>query len=118
MEHITSDPSQKTTLKGAEWNSLFTAFWVWDIGAHVDYAKTWVYWLQSFKQWADFKNEQGQHSLVNPCHAPGRFDVSVMPLPGDNMGAAVLSDWDWAEFVQFSRKTDRIEHSNLIPAGR
>lgn len=39
MENITSDHSQKTTLKGVQWNSLFTIFLVWNIGAHVEYAK-------------------------------------------------------------------------------
>lgn len=39
MECITSDRSQKTTLKEVQWNSLFTIFLVWNIGAHVEYAK-------------------------------------------------------------------------------
>lgn len=42
----------------------------------------WAYSLQRFKQWADLKTGQVQlPSLVNPCHAPGRFDATVVPAP-------------------------------------
>lgn len=78
MEYITSDHSQKTTIKGVQWNSLIAVFG-FETLVHMWNMLRWAYLLQRFKQWADLKTEQVQmHSLVNPYHGPGWFDATVI----------------------------------------
>jgi len=95
MECIASDRSQKTTLKGVQWNSLFTVFWVWNIGAHVEYAKTRVQATSRLKNWARsaIAGEllSCSREVQCECYTWPRVTLWVLPSHQDETGQSLHS---------------------------